>query len=58
MGRIFTVNPKYYDDNRKLYKHNKFEIEPGITILIGCNGCFLQALFAESCKPLLQKVAE
>lgn len=38
MGRIFTVNPKYYDDNRKLYKHNKFEIDPGITILIGCNG--------------------
>lgn len=38
MGRQFKIEPRYYDDNRKLYKHSTIEFNPGITILIGCNG--------------------
>lgn len=38
MGRQFKIEPKYYDDDRKLYKHSTIEFEPGITILVGCNG--------------------
>lgn len=38
MSRQFKIEPRYYDDNRKLYKHSTIEFNPGITILIGCNG--------------------
>lgn len=38
MGRQFKIESRYYDDDRKLYKHSTMEFNPGITILIGCNG--------------------
>lgn len=38
MGRQFKIIPRYYDDDRKLYKHSTIEFNPGITILVGCNG--------------------
>lgn len=38
MSRQFEIEPRYYDNNRKLYKHPTMEFNPGITILIGCNG--------------------
>lgn len=38
MSRTFIVEPKYYDEDRKLYKHKTVKFEPGITILVGCNG--------------------
>ena len=37
MGRIFKYDNKYYDD-RKIYKKSSIEINPGVTIFIGCNG--------------------
>lgn len=38
MSREFKIITRYYDDYRKLYKHNTVEFKPGITILVGCNG--------------------
>ena len=37
MGKTFEIPIKPYDTH-KVYKHSTIEIEPGITILIGCNG--------------------
>lgn len=38
MSRSFKIIPRYYDDERKLYKHSTIEFNPGITVLVGCNG--------------------
>ena len=37
MSKTFSINTKYYE-TRKLYKNSSIEINPGITVLIGCNG--------------------
>lgn len=38
MSRSFKIFPRYYDDERKLYKHSTVEFNPGVTVLVGCNG--------------------
>lgn len=37
MSRTFTIETKPYDDVRIFYRKN-IEIQPGITVLVGCNG--------------------
>ena len=37
MSRTFTVETKPYDDVR-IFNRKNIEIQPGITILVGCNG--------------------
>lgn len=37
MSRFFKIDRKPYDD--VIYKKSEIEINPGITILTGCNGC-------------------
>lgn len=37
MSRTFKIHRKYYD-NHLLYKKSTFTLDPGITILVGCNG--------------------
>lgn len=37
MSRTFSVTKNFYDDF-KLYNKTKMTFEPGITILVGCNG--------------------
>lgn len=37
MSRTFKINKKYYD-KELLYKKSEFTIEPGVTVLVGCNG--------------------
>ena len=34
----FKLPRKGYTDNRQIYKHGTVNINPGITIIIGCNG--------------------
>ena len=38
MSRKFKIPTRYYD-TRTIYKHREFELQPGVTVLIGCNGC-------------------
>lgn len=38
MGRIFTLTRDYYEEGQILYKRKTIEINPGLTILVGCNG--------------------
>lgn len=38
MSRTFKVDQCPYDENEKVYAKNKITFEPGITILVGCNG--------------------
>lgn len=38
MSREFKVHRKFYEDGRQLYKKASIILEPGITVLIGCNG--------------------
>ena len=37
MSRTFTINTKPYDDYT-LYNRKNFTINPGLTVLVGCNG--------------------
>lgn len=39
MGRKFKIERDYYDEKEYLYKKKHVEFEPGLTVLIGCNGC-------------------
>lgn len=38
MSRKFIIDPYWYGKNIKLYKKKSIEINPGITVLVGCNG--------------------
>ena len=38
MGKIFQLHKDYYDTGEKLYKRKTITIEPGVTVLVGCNG--------------------
>ncbi len=38
MSRKFTVTPDYYDEGDIIFKKKSFQINPGVTILVGCNG--------------------
>lgn len=35
----FTIETNPYDDNKPLYRRKNIEIKPGLTVLVGCNGC-------------------
>lgn len=35
----FTIETNPYDDRKPLYRRKNIEIKPGLTILVGCNGC-------------------
>ena len=32
------VNKTYYDEKEKIYTYSQIELNPGVTVLIGCNG--------------------
>jgi len=38
MGRTFQLHKDYYGTGEKLYKTKHIAIEPGVTVLVGCNG--------------------
>lgn len=39
MSRKFKIERDYYADGEYLYKKKHVEFEPGLTVLVGCNGC-------------------
>jgi len=39
MGRVFKIDRDYYGDDIKMYKKKYIRFEPGVTVLVGCNGC-------------------
>ena len=39
MGRTFKIHRKYYgEDYSPIFKKSEIEIEPGLTVFVGCNG--------------------
>ena len=38
MGRVFTVARDFYDTGEILFTKKNITIEPGLTVLVGCNG--------------------
>lgn len=38
MSRKFTLKRDYYEENYNLYKKKTITIQPGVTVLTGCNG--------------------
>ena len=36
--RKFKLEKDYYEDGQNLYKKRTVTINPGITVLVGCNG--------------------
>lgn len=38
MSRIFELDKNPYGENISIYKRKKIEINPGVTVLVGCNG--------------------
>lgn len=38
MSRKFTLMKDYYEEGKNLYKKESITINPGITVLVGCNG--------------------
>ena len=38
MGRKFKIERDYWDKGQVLYRKANIEINPGITVLVGCNG--------------------
>lgn len=38
MSRKIKIVRDYHDENINLYKKGTVEIEPGLTVLVGCNG--------------------
>ena len=53
MSRKFKISTKYYGD-RKIYKKATVEINPGITVLVGCNGSG-KTTFLHQLKTTLEK---
>ena len=39
MSRKFKIIRDYYEEGEFLYQKKHVEFEPGLTVLIGCNGC-------------------
>ena len=39
MSRCFKIEREYYEKGMLLYKKRHVTFEPGLTVLIGCNGC-------------------
>lgn len=39
MSRAFKIGRCPYDRGHQLYKKGTFEFDPGVTMLVGCNGC-------------------
>lgn len=38
MSRKFSIEKNYYDEGYELYKKETITINPGVTVLVGCNG--------------------
>lgn len=38
MSKEFQLKKDYYDERYELYKKETITINPGITVLVGCNG--------------------
>ena len=38
MSRNFQLERDYYDEGFNLYKKKTIKINPGVTVLVGCNG--------------------
>lgn len=38
MGKVFERLKDYYEEDEKIFCTTKFEIDTGITVLVGCNG--------------------
>ena len=38
MSRIFKIHKDYCDIGCNIYKYNELTLEPGVTVLVGCNG--------------------
>ena len=38
MGRKFKLVKDYYDEGKNIYTKSSVEINPGLTVLVGCNG--------------------
>lgn len=38
MSKEFQLKKDYYDEGHELYKKETITINPGITVLVGCNG--------------------
>lgn len=39
MSKKFKIERDYYDEGEYLYKKKHVEFHPGVTVLVGCNGC-------------------
>lgn len=39
MGKTFKIERDVYEDGVYLYKKKNVTFEPGLTVLVGCNGC-------------------
>lgn len=54
MGRKFKIERDYWDEGTLLYRKANIEINPGVTVLIGCNGSGKTTLIMQL-KNLLKK---
>lgn len=54
MSRTFKLDRYPYSDDEQLYMKRKVTIEPGLTILVGCNGSAKTTLLTNFIKPQLQ----
>lgn len=52
MGRKFKITRDCYDEGEYLYKKKFMTFEPGLTVLIGCNGCGKTSLMQQVKKQL------
>ncbi len=39
MSRRFKIERDCYEDENYLYKKGHVTFQPGLTVLVGCNGC-------------------
>lgn len=38
LSRKFKIIRNYWEDDQVLYRKTNIEIDPGVTVLVGCNG--------------------
>ena len=52
--RTFYIKRDYYDPGRYIFRKAHIAVKPGLTVLIGCNGCG-KTTFLEHVKQVLEK---
>ena len=57
MGRNFKIEIDYWDEGIPLYRKANIEINPGVTVLVGCNGSGKSTLITQL-KSLLEHCNE